>query len=65
AGAAGISPSGSHAGAGSGGGASGTLIVQLELSGGDSQFMTALAKMIRIGGGDPRILTKKVQFQGG
>ena len=58
---AGLGAGGHAAAAGAGG--NGTLTVQLELAGGDSQFMTALAGAIRARGGDPRILTKKVKFQ--
>lgn len=64
AGAAGIGPG---AGSGTAGGA-GQIAIQLTAGGGgsglDNMFMTWLKTSIRASGGDPRILTKKVQFQG-
>lgn len=52
-----------------GAGTSGPITIQLTADGSggtglDSLFMTWLKNTVRAQGGDPRIFTKKVQFQG-
>ena len=51
-------------GAAGGGGSGATVTVQLEWVGGgaDAEFITWLQRNIRVRGGDPRIITKKVKF---
>lgn len=65
AGAAALTPGGGGYGGGAGG-AAGQVAVQFQLGSGgsgiDQLFMTWLKNAIRTGGGDPRILTKKVAF---
>jgi hypothetical protein len=45
-----------------GAGGGGEITIRLVLSGSDSKFMDALAGQIRVKGGDPRILTRKVRL---